>query len=55
MTVRSLIKTAKNIYKDEESYNDLWNAIATLRNLGLIEEKFSKTFVEVVHELEQGR
>lgn len=51
LTKKALKDAAKTYYSEEETYNELWKAVSTLVNLGLIDESFKTTFVEVDHEL----
>ena len=50
-TKKALKEAAKTYYTEEETYSELWKAVSTLVNLGLIDESFKTTFVEVDHEL----
>lgn len=47
MTIKALKETMRMLHEnDKESYDELWTAVRTLRNLGLIDEKFAKAMVE---------
>jgi len=50
-TKKALKEAAKTYYNEEETYSELWKAVSTLVNLGLLDDSFKTTFVEVEHEL----
>lgn len=55
MTIKALKEMMVMLYEnDPESYDDLWNAVKTLVNLGLIDRKFSKAMVEEDRKLFEG-
>lgn len=51
LTKKAIKEAAKMYYNEEETYNELWKAVSTLVNLGLVDESLKNTFVEVDHEL----
>lgn len=51
LTKKAIKEAAKRYYNEEDLYNDLWKAVSTLVNLGLVDESLKDTFVEVDHEL----
>lgn len=47
MTIKALKETMRNLNEnDKESYEELWAAVRTLWNLGLVERKFVDAMVE---------
>lgn len=49
---KNLTAVMTTLYEcDKESYDDLWKAIQTLRNLDLIDENLTKAMVKKDHEL----
>ena len=51
LTKKAIKEAAKRYYNEEETYNELWKAVSTLANLGLVDESLKNTLVEVDHEL----
>lgn len=52
MKKSDLIEVMTRTYnEDPESYDELWKAVGTLINLGLLDESFGKTLVKTDNEL----
>ena len=55
MKKRDLIEAARRYYNDEDTYNDLWKAVSTLVNLGLLDNSFKDALVKADNELFTGQ
>lgn len=53
LNAKNLKEIMNRLHNDEdtESYNELWKAITTLNNLGLVDDKLCDAMVEEDHKL----